>query len=182
MPSSGTRPGPLGDLPSANDHVSPAPGSGGYEDIEARIHDYQACCHHLQNFENAEKDLERIDEQLSKLALEMSCNSSTIETCRRHEMRLKRQIHRNENPRLFHYLVFNRSKKITYLKNRIAEVRDEEAMTSTRLAMQKSEMKQLSDKRRKFQRVVVDKKQLEAQRQRAFNDSWCLKMFAAPTA
>jgi len=110
---------------------SPAGSQPGFD--PSFFQDYDATNNQVQSLSHVENDIQVQRAEIKRLKDSISTWESKLSNARKQQPRLEKRIHRNENPRFFHYLQINRHEKVNQLKQtRDSLVSGQEQWTSSK--------------------------------------------------
>eukprot|EP00928_Gymnodinium_smaydae_P003817 TRINITY_DN11347_c0_g2_i1.p1 TRINITY_DN11347_c0_g2~~TRINITY_DN11347_c0_g2_i1.p1 ORF type:complete len:518 (+),score=112.53 TRINITY_DN11347_c0_g2_i1:62-1555(+) len=135
----------------------------------ALLRQYKIAEQLLAPLKDCEGDLQILDSEVLVLAAELSQNRRTLDKKHKHNAHLRRRIHRNENPRFFHYFVFNRSAKVERLKSELKQRVLEEDTLFGKITMESMKLANLKQQQENAHIALDEKSELESRRRNLFD-------------
>jgi len=117
----------------------------------------------------SENQMQVVDKEVAFRSSEIRQQQELLSRSERDDAYLMKRIHRNENPRFFHYFVLHRGAKVERLKEEHEEVVAREKDISDKLAANSANLSQLQRQQQNAHATVDRKHQMEARLRSLFD-------------
>jgi len=126
------------------------------------INEYNSTEQQLLPLQSSENQMHTVDRQVAAVSAEVSRQQGLLNSTQKDGAHLQKRIHRNENPRFFHYLVCNREAKVDRLKGERQQMLAIEQNLSNKIATESTQLSDLKQQQQNAHAVVDRKHQLES--------------------
>jgi len=126
------------------------------------IADYNNTELQLAALSGAEQQMQTIDRDVANMSAALHHRQGMLSKTQQDDMHLQKRIHRNSNPRFFHYLVCNRDAKVERLKGELQDLVGIEQNLSNKIAEDSGQLSTLRQTQQNSHTRVDKKHQLES--------------------